>query len=86
MPQEGKKWTNISKEDHDAYLWRLGNLALLDATLNREMQNNPFEDKKVFFAQSEIKPNQEIAKQTAWGKTEIENRQKQLAEYALNIW
>ena len=86
MPQNGSLWTNVSSEDHDAYLWRLGNLALLDATLNKEAQNKPFADKKAFFATSQIKPNDEVASQTDWGKKEIEDRQQKLADYALIIW
>lgn len=86
MPQEGSLWTNISKEVHDNCLWRLGNLALLDAALNREQQNKPFDEKKKFFAKSEIKPNLEIAAQPSWGENEINERQIQLANYALQIW
>ncbi len=86
MPQEGTLWTDVSKEEHDSNLWRLGNLALLDATLNREQQNKPFTDKKNFFAQSAIRPNEDIAIQSCWGKKEIESRQAQLAKYALEIW
>ena len=86
MPQDGKLWTNISQEEHDTYLWRLGNIALLDATLNKEMQNKPFDFKKGFFAKSEIIPNKDIATHASWGKDEIEKRQIQLAKYALEIW
>ena len=86
MPQDGKLWTDISAEDHDAYLWRLGNLALLDAILNKEMQNKPFDIKKDFFARSEIKPNSELSEKQCWGIKEIEERQLKLSEYALKIW
>ena len=86
MPQEGSQWIDVTKEDHEAYLWRLGNLTLLDASLNREQQNKPFAEKRAFFAKSEIKPNQEIASQFSWGKDEIESRQAKLAQYALEIW
>ena len=86
MPQEGSLWTSISKDVHDAYLWRLGNLALLDATLNKEQQNKPFDEKRKHFAKSEIKPNQDIAAQSSWGENEINTRQLLLAKYALDIW
>ena len=86
MPQEGSQWPEISNEDHDAYLWRLGNLALLDAVLNKEAQNKPFDKKKVYFEKSCIKPNDVIASQSYWGIDKIEERQKQLAKYALKLW
>lgn len=86
MPQDGSKWTNIPEDVHDAYLWRLGNLALLDSTLNKEQQNKPFSDKIPFFKQSVIRPNEDIAAQSSWGVEEIEKRQAILAKYALEIW
>ena len=86
MPQNFSHWENVSEKEHKEYLWRLGNLALLDATLNKTAQNKPFADKKVYFAQSQIKPNDEIAKHDDWGKNEIEARQKRLASLALKIW
>ena len=86
MPVDGSLWTTISVEDHDAYLWRLGNLALLDAILNKEMQNKPFAIKKDFFDKSSILPNQEIAAKTSWGKKEIEDRQMSLAKIAVHLW
>ena len=86
MPQNGSLWTSVSEDDHDAYLWRLGNLALLDSTLNKEAQNKPFASKKANFATSQIRPNEDIANKEDWGINEIEARQKQLAVYALKIW
>lgn len=86
MPQNPEHWTEISEEVHTEYLWRLGNLSLLDATLNKEMQNKPFDFKRSFFASSQIRPNEEIALQTSWGPDEIDARQAELATYALSIW
>lgn len=86
MPQNGELWTEISTEEHDELLWRLGNLALLDAALNQEMQNKPFAIKKDYFEKSQIRPNEEIAKKTCWGRSEIEERQVVLAGYALKLW
>ena len=41
---------------------------------------------KPHFDKSEIKPNKDIAKKSTWGKTEIEERQSDLAKKALEIW
>lgn len=86
MPQKADRWKEITEEEHEALLWRLGNLTLLDATLNEEAQNSTFENKRQFFASSDIKPNDEIAQKETWGRKEIEDRQAQLADYALEIW
>lgn len=85
MPKNSDQW-EIDAKTRDAYLWRLGNLALLDDKLNKKASNQPFEDKKKLYAKSLIHPNQELANYSRWTSQEIENRQKKLAEIALKIW
>ena len=45
MPQNSSQWS-ISKEIHDEYLWRLGNLCLLSGRLNIRISNKPCDEKK----------------------------------------
>lgn len=86
MPQNRSMWTNISKETHDEYLWRLGNLCLLSGRLNTIISNKPFEEKKDTYIKSKIEPNKKIATFEKWGAEEIEERQKELARLAVKIW
>lgn len=79
-------WPGIDKEAHEKYLWRLGNLILLDDNLNKLSSNKTFEDKKKFYKNSLIKPNQELLKYDVWTPKQIEERQKDLANIALKIW
>ena len=85
MPVNNNKW-NVDIEFHDEYLWRLGNLALLSDKLNGSASNDSFDAKKPYYRESKIEPNKQLAKNSKWGKEEIEARQKQLAGYALEIW
>ena len=85
MPVNNNKW-NVDTEFHDEYLWRLGNLALLSEKLNGSASNELFDEKKLYYRESKIEPNKQLAENCKWGKEEIENRQKQLARYALEIW
>lgn len=85
MPEDASLW-NVSPEIHDAYLWRLGNLALLSGPINISISNNPFCDKKSGYASSKIEPNKQLCEYSEWTETEINDRQHKLAGYAIKIW
>jgi len=86
MPEDGSKWSDITKEDHDAYLWRLGNLCLLSQRLNQSIHNDIFTKKQIEYAKSKIEPNSELSSYNYWGVKQIEDRQKCLAKTAATIW
>ena len=85
MPESIDNW-NVPKDIHEEYLWRIGNLTLLGAEYNRTVSNKTFKEKKKVYVKSNILITKEILKYNAWGKNEIENRQKILAEQALKVW
>lgn len=85
MPKNNSKW-KVDKDVHDEYLWRLGNLALMDGKSNTKASNEVFSTKKSMYKNSAIRPNPEVAIEIEWGKNEIEKRQRRLATYALKIW
>ena len=64
----------------------LGNLSLLTPPANASASNSNFEGKKPRLVDALLRMNQEIAKQTQWGETEIRNRAKELAHLAVKIW
>ena len=75
----------VQFERHN-YLWKLGNLCLLDGSLNSINSNKPFDEKKDAYKDSMIEPNSKIADFPSWGIPEIKQRQKSLAKDALEIW
>jgi hypothetical protein len=79
-------WKQITEEQHKAYLKRIGNLALLDKSLNQYAGNLPFSDKKKAFAKSRVTLTQEIAKASSWDFRAIDARQEQLAKLAIQAW
>lgn len=86
MPQTLSPAWNIDSKIHERYVQRLGNLALLDEKLNKKASNAPFVDKKEYYKKSLIKPNQNLLQYNQWTPAEIEDRQKNLAKLALEIW
>ena len=85
MPETIGEW-QIDEDTHKQYLWRLGNLMLLKGKLNTSIHNDLFDVKKVEYKKSKIEPNHDLLKYDNWSPKEIEERQKDLAQYALNIW
>ncbi len=77
---------HISADVAAGYYRRLGNMALLGAKDNVEIGNASFADKKLVFKGSPFETTKSIAKCRTWGPEEIENRQKELAEYVVKIW
>lgn len=88
MPKTlNSQWeTKISNEEHQEYLWKLGNLMLLSGPYNIKASNSDFETKKMIYNKSKIEPNRAVCNYDIWNKESINQRQKQLAKYALKIW
>lgn len=84
-PVKAQLW-NFSEEDHNKYLWRLGNLTLLSSKLNETVKNNVFDVKKNSYKDSWIQPTIDLVGYNQWTPTEIEDRQNKMAALALKIW
>lgn len=85
MPIKPTQW-NVTDEIHETYLWRLGNLMLLSGKFNQDASNQPFAIKKEEYKKSKIEPNKDVCEYAEWKPEQIEDRQKKLAEYAIEIW
>lgn len=87
MPQtRAPHWEGTPVEQHENYVKRLGNLALLDRVLNEKSGNLPFADKAKILAKSKISTTREIATATSWDISAIDERQKQMAKLAVKAW
>ena len=67
-------------EDTTDYVYRLGNLTLLEAGRNRGLGNRDFFAKKDVYRASEIDMTREIADMATWSADAIEERSARLAE------
>lgn len=76
----------FTSEEHDEYVHRLGNQALLPNQSNSTIGNEKFSVKRAVLAKQPNQLTKEIGQFTKWGKTEIEERQKRLAAIALKAW
>lgn len=77
----------VSDSEHNAFVNRLGNLALLEASKNNKLGDKPYADKKAVFEQSCFVTTQTIAeKYSDWTIDTIEGRQYAMAKIAKTIW
>ena len=79
-------WPNIEAAIHSTYYKRLGNMALLAATLNRDIGNDSFDEKKPVLESSDYQLTKEISTEKVWSPAEIEKRQDRLSQLAVKAW
>ncbi len=83
--QEG--WDHIEDRDHDQFVYRLGNLTILNKSVNRDLGNSEFEAKKEKYAESEFSLTKRIATENSeWTPERIAEHQKWMARQATAIW
>lgn len=90
-PKEWPRASHLKDENRakfDDYLWRLGNITILESSINTKIGNSSFVDKTKEYSKSKIQHNVRISKKSLseWGVDEILVRQKALARYSLKVW
>jgi Fe-S cluster biosynthesis and repair protein YggX len=88
FPQNSKAgWDAFSDEEAEALVYRLGNMALLDKSANRDLGNAEFSVKKAAFAASHFQLTAKVASDNLdWTPVRIAMRQKQMAKLATAFW
>jgi hypothetical protein len=87
LPQKPEdNWPHISDDDVMQYSKRLGNLVLLKASENSHAKSASFDEKKEIYARSPYELTSQVAALDDWTTAAIIERQKQLAELAIQTW
>lgn len=84
-----ESWDSVIAVDRQPqYVYRLGNLTLLERKLNRDAGNQLFDDKKRLYAQSEYRLTRAIEEHAPpeWNVAAITARQRQMADRAADVW
>jgi len=86
LPQNpDQTWSEeISSVDYEEYLDRLGNLALLENGLHKNISS--FEEKKQVYIKSQFELTKATADYASWGVKEIIDRQEKMAKEAVALW
>ena len=68
------------------YVETLGNMALLEKSLNRDLEDKPFNQKASTYGQSVFDVTSSLKTQAGWTKADVEKRAKDLAALAPQAW
>lgn len=76
------------RDKWERYVYRLGNLTLLESNINRDIGNALYRDKVVEYRRSAYRLTQEISKHTdeGWNPSSVEKRQSHMARRAAHLW
>ncbi|NRS81661.1 DUF262 domain-containing protein [Bacillus cereus] len=82
------EWRHVrDNPEYKDYVYRLGNLIILESDINQSVGNKDFNDKKVLYLDSDLTYPREIsATHSNWDFANIQSRQQRLATEALTIW
>ena len=84
-PDEG--WPQFDDRQHEAFVYRLGNLTLLETAANRNIGNAGYEQKRPVLEASELQVSSGLAQRyDSWTVDEIQARQNWMARQATSIW
>jgi hypothetical protein len=80
-------WTEKFKgTEVDAFIYRLGNMTLLESAKNREAGRKPYPDKLLIYESSNYKLTSESITANDWNPSGITARQSDMANKAATIW
>ena len=80
-------WEHFSDEERKAYVYRLGNLALIGSDANGKLGSKSFSQKKETLENdTTYSLTKEAGKETQWRAEEINKRQLRLADLAVSTW
>jgi hypothetical protein len=79
-------WTHVTDRDLETHANRLGNQVLLQSNVNSNIDRLPFDEKKKAFESSGFLLTSQLTEATQWGVSQIEQRQRTLADIAVRTW
>lgn len=84
-PKDG--WQQFSDDQIERFVYRLGNMTLLQASANRDQGNKSFDEKKIAYQASEFEITCKVAEENhEWMVERIAARQRWMAKQATAIW
>ncbi len=81
-----KLWSNFSADEANECYDYIGNMTLLQRSVNKNIGNSSFAEKLSSFTTSTFNITQQITEYETWDKETIMRRQKWLAEQATKTW
>lgn len=88
LPEKpGNHWSIFNDAQHEAFVYRLGNMTLLRSSPNRDLGNAPYSEKRAVYADSGFEITRKMAAENDdWTTERIDARQRWMAKQAVGIW
>ncbi len=88
LPQNPEtNWAQFTDEEAEAMVYRIGNMALLEKSVNRDIANADYQAKRPRLQASSFALTRKLAEENAdWNPGRIALRQQKLAKIATAIW
>jgi len=85
---EWEKYLNCTKEEFQEYKKRIGNLTLLNDSLNQTASDNPFEQKRqIYKHKTDFLMTQAVAEEyDEWRIEQIKHRSEKMADIICEVW
>ena len=77
---------NFQNVDVQDYIFRIGNLTLLELNKNKEAARKSFDEKQILFSGSSFKLSNEKINYEVWNVSSISSRQTEMSNRAATIW
>ena len=82
-----ESWNYIEEAIQEHYIYRIGNMSIMETSFNRDAGNEDYPNKKELYKKSVIGITKNIAEQyDEWDERKIAERQQKLAKIATSIW
>lgn len=83
----GGEWSAFNAARYEDNVYRIGNMCLLERTLNKSLGSSGFDAKKPGYAKSGFVTTQRVAEQNdEWLPERVTTRQSQMAKVAVRLW
>lgn len=80
-------WDEVDDQDHEQFVYRLGNMTLMLKSDNKSIGNADFQTKRNSYLKSEFKITNRVGKENnEWTPERISKHQKWMANQATSIW
>lgn len=85
-PEERVDNTPLNEYEHEHNVNKLGDLALIESSLNSQSSNKPFSDKRLHYQDSSNSNIRELLQEHEWGIEQINTRMKTIIDFVEERW
>lgn len=80
-------WPDFDEHNDAKFIYRLGNMTIMDSNINKDLGCKSYNDKKDVYANSQFQITKNISdKYSEWNSDKISSRQNWMASQATSIW